>query len=153
MRQREHFCFAKKRIAMTESTQKPKTNSSPILERHPLDHDNVTKIALSEAASAALRALGKHVLVVAAEADCTVPESLRGRMILLCVPCPMETLNDAYRVVRGTHAARPLRRPVAAILETTTAILADEPPPGAGQKSRGFRPRTLPTRTNLQTRF
>ncbi len=71
---------------------------SPVLPHHPLDHPDVTKIALSSAASEALAAMGPHCLVIAARADCTAPEWVQGRMILLCLPLDKESADAAVSV-------------------------------------------------------
>ena len=81
-----------------------------VLPRHPLDHHNVVKIALSQAASEALAAAGRYYLVMAAPADCTAPESLRGRMVLLCLPLDKETADAAACVAMGTHRAAKLKK-------------------------------------------
>lgn len=76
----------------------------PTIPRHHLDHGNVTKIALGQAATDALAGLGS-CLVILGKADSTAPEALFGRAILLCTPCSRETLNDCYRVASGSHRA------------------------------------------------
>ena len=83
--------------------------ASPILPPHPLDHPGMVKIALSQAASDALAAVGKYHLVMAAPADCTAPESLMGRMILLCLQLDKETADAAARVALGTHRAAKIK--------------------------------------------
>lgn len=70
----------------------------------------MVKIALSQAASEALAAVGKYHLVMAAPADCTAPEPLRGRMVLLCVPLDKETADAAALVARGTHRAAKIKK-------------------------------------------
>ena len=75
----------------------------------PLDHPGMVKIALSQAASEALAAVGKYHLVMAAPTDCTAPESLRGRMVLHCLPLDKETADAAARVARGAHRATKIR--------------------------------------------
>ena len=87
----------------------PPDINAPVLPRHPLDHPGMVKIALSQAASEALSAVGKYHLVMAAPADCTAPESLRGRMILLCLPLDKETADNAARVAMGTHRAAKIK--------------------------------------------
>ncbi|RYD33529.1 MAG: hypothetical protein EOP85_20695 [Verrucomicrobiaceae bacterium] len=74
---------------------------SPRLGAHPLDAQGVVRICLSDAASTALEALGPHVLIVATKADATAPENMKGRMVLHCLPCSPERLDDAYRAARG----------------------------------------------------
>jgi hypothetical protein len=85
--------------------------NSPILPRHPLDHANVTKIALGQSATDALAGLG-NCLVILGKADSTAPEALFGRTILLCTPCSRETLNACYRIASGTHRAVKIKHPV-----------------------------------------
>lgn len=86
--------------------------NSPVLPRHPLDHDNVVKICLGQSASDALRALGAHCLVFASPADATAPEAAQGRMILLCVPITKELGDAAYQVASGKmRAVKPRSTP------------------------------------------
>lgn len=72
-----------------------------ILPPHPLDQPGIVKIALGESASAALKSLGQHLLVIAAPADATAPEELRGRYVLHCLPLTMERADAAYRAATG----------------------------------------------------
>jgi hypothetical protein len=71
------------------------------ISKHPLDHEGVVKIALSQSASDALAAIGPHCLIIASMADSTAPEHAQGRMILHCLPLAQELANDAFRVATG----------------------------------------------------
>ena len=82
--------------------------TSPIIERHPLDHSGVAKIALGQTASDALAALGP-CLVVLSKADSTAPEALQGRSILLCLPSTKDVLDACYGIASGTHKASRIR--------------------------------------------
>jgi hypothetical protein len=83
----------------------------PILEPHPLDSENVVKLALGQSSTAALQSLGPHFLCIAAMADSTAPEHAQGRMILHALPCTKDQLDGAYRVASGTHKAAKISQP------------------------------------------
>ncbi len=85
--------------------------ASPVLPPHNLDHPGVTKILLSEAATAALEAVGPHCLIVTSKADATAPAHAQGRAVLLCYPITRQLADDAYRVAGGTHRAVRIRKP------------------------------------------
>ena len=90
---------------------------SPVIPPHPLDQPGVVKIALSQASTDALTALGRHCLVIAAKADSTAPESLQGRMILYCLPITRELADDAYHVALGTHRAVKVKKSAALLTD------------------------------------
>jgi hypothetical protein len=95
---------------------------NPILDRHPLDHPGVVKIALGQAASDALAALGDFQIMLASKADSTAPEAAQGRRILHCTPITKELADAAYRVASGTHRAVKIKA-----ASTTRASEAETP--------------------------
>ncbi len=84
--------------------------TTPVLPQHPLDHPNVVKIALGRSASEALRAIGKHHLVMVSPADVTAPAWARDRMLLLCLPLDKQTADNAALVALGKMVAKPARK-------------------------------------------
>ena len=84
--------------------------TSPILDRHPLDHPEVTKILLSASATAAMKELGP-CLVIATMADATAPKHAQGRMVLNCMKITKQAADDAYRVAKATHRAAKIKTP------------------------------------------
>jgi len=94
---------------MKEHHQKPEANTSPVLRRHPLDHRQVTKIALGRNASETLHAIGKYHFILASPADCTAPAWARDRMVLLSLPLDKETADAAASVALGTHRAAKIK--------------------------------------------
>lgn len=97
---------------MVATFPQPKMNA--VLPPHPLDAQEVVRICLSEAASAALEALGPHLLVIATKADATTPEGMKGRYILHAMPTTPERANAAYRAAQGlppAKAPRPRGKP------------------------------------------
>lgn len=78
---------------------------SPIIPRHPLDHENVIKFALGHSVSDALEDSGRHHLLVTAPSDATTPARLQGRRILHAVVITQQQADDLYRVACGSHRA------------------------------------------------
>ncbi|MES2920189.1 MAG: hypothetical protein V4819_01485 [Verrucomicrobiota bacterium] len=79
--------------------------TTSILDRHPLDHAVVLKLALSAAATAALAASGSYHLLITAPSDATTPSHLQGRRIMHALPLTQALANDLFRVASGTHKA------------------------------------------------
>lgn len=71
----------------------------------PLDRPGVVRVMLGQAASDALKGLGKHLLILAAPADSTTPAEAQGRMVLHCMPITKERADAAYAVATGKMRA------------------------------------------------
>lgn len=102
--------------------------TSPIVPRHNLDVPGSIKILLSKAASDAIAANGDYHIAFISHPDCTSPPESHGRMILACVPASRDRLNAACRVIRGTHRAAPIRKPVAPAPGAAISKPAPSPP-------------------------
>jgi hypothetical protein len=94
-----------------------------VLPSHSLDHPGVVKIALSAAASEALAAVGENHLLLATKADATAPDAMRGRMIVLCLPCSREAADAAFRVATGKARAVTIRTKPTEFSDNLTPIL------------------------------
>jgi hypothetical protein len=79
---------------------------STILPPQPLDYPFTVRILLGESASAELAAVGTHFAVQAYLS----PEH-GGRFVLVAVPASLDALNQASRVIHGTHRAAKIKRP------------------------------------------
>jgi hypothetical protein len=94
---------------------------SPIIKPHPLDHPGSVKILLGREASEAISANGDYHLAIITYPDATSPTEAHGRMILICLPVPLQTLNAATRVALGKMVATKPRKPATAPTGATTA--------------------------------
>jgi hypothetical protein len=84
-----------------------------ILPRHQLDHPGAIKIALGVEESAAINANGRYHLAMISRGDATTPADARGRVVLTCLPLPIEVLNQATRVALGKARAVSVKPPQA----------------------------------------
>jgi len=97
------------------------------LPRHPLDVPGIVKVALGQAASAALAAVGPHHLAIITKADCTAPVELRGRAILLCLPLDKATATAACEVALGRMKATKPKTTKPAANRATLPLAGQQP--------------------------
>lgn len=85
--------------------------NSPILPRRPLEHPGSIRILLGQAASDAIAANGDFHLGAITHPTAQDPEETRGRLILVAVPTTKQRLDEAARVILGTHRAVKISKP------------------------------------------
>lgn len=88
-----------------DSAQNHGNMKTPILPAHPLDLPGSIKIMLGREASEAIAANGDFHLAAVTYPDATSPPEANGRMILICLPCSKDALNDAYRAATSKKQA------------------------------------------------
>jgi hypothetical protein len=77
----------------------------PILPGLALQHPGTIRILLGKEASEAIAANGDYHLAAITHPDHTDPPETLGRLVVLCVPTSKALLDDAARVILGTHRA------------------------------------------------
>ncbi|MEI6606240.1 MAG: hypothetical protein WCP35_13095 [Verrucomicrobiota bacterium] len=109
---------------------------SPILPTGPLSAEGVVRIRLSEAAGAALAAVGESFVDVSRG---FYPDR-HGRMVIYCSPCPFDVARDACGIIAGTHRAQRIKTPAsgtATPAKPEVPAIVPDCPPDAPQGNHG----------------
>lgn len=84
---------------------------TPILPSSTLEHPGSIRILLGQAASDAIAANGDFHLAAITHPRPTDPPEAMGRLVLVCIPTTKQRLDEAARIVLGTHRAVKISKP------------------------------------------